>query len=536
MNVDAVSMIGTDLLLSFDVTVALPAGVTAGPADLVRFDGTAFSLFFDARAGGIPAGLDVDAAHHIESTGRLLLSFDGAGSVGGVNFTKADVVEFDPATGGWRMAVDHGARRDWAGADLTSFWATASRFPVVLRPVNRRIAEGTPVAFRVMGTDPDGQRLTFGATGLPPGVGIDPATGRITGTPTFAAAGTYTVTVTASDGVLSQSKTSTWTVTNVNRVPVAASAAVTTVEDTPVVVTLSGSDPDGDPLTFTVTSGPAHGALTGTGTTRTYTPAANFGGTDTITFTVSDSTATSAPATVTITVTPGLTLRYWPDVTVVLGGRTVGGADVVQDDLAGTVTPVSIGTLPAGTRVDGYHVLPNGDQLLSFDVTVALPGGITAGPGDVVRFDGTVYTLDFDAAANGIPNGANVDAIAMAGADLLLSFDVTVSLPGGVTARSADLVRFDGSTFSMFFDSLTSEVPAGVNVEATHYFESADLLLLSFDGSGTVGGVTFGKADVLEFNRATGAWRMAVNNSSRAEWRGAALNGLWAAPTAVGPR
>jgi hypothetical protein len=51
----------------------------------------------------------------------------------------------------------------------------------------------------------------WSATGLPPGLSINPSTGRITGNPS--ATGTYTVTVVAAAGVGSTGFTSfTWTV------------------------------------------------------------------------------------------------------------------------------------------------------------------------------------------------------------------------------------------------------------------------------------------------------------------------------------
>src|SRR5262249_50885019 len=59
-------------------------------------------------------------------------------------------------------------------------------------------------ALQLSATDPDGDSLTFGATGLPPGLAVDPATGLVSGT--FASGGgTYHVTATASDGTLSSS-------------------------------------------------------------------------------------------------------------------------------------------------------------------------------------------------------------------------------------------------------------------------------------------------------------------------------------------
>ena len=66
------------------------------------------------------------------------------------------------------------------------------------------------------------------------------------------------------------------------------------------------TDPDGDALTATLVTGPAHGTAdpaTADGS-FTYTPTANFNGTDTFTYTVTDGTAHQHhAATVTITVT-----------------------------------------------------------------------------------------------------------------------------------------------------------------------------------------------------------------------------------------
>jgi len=96
------------------------------------------------------------------------------------------------------------------------------------------------------------------------------------------------------------------------RPPVALAANVSTREDTPRSITLSGDDPDGivgkdfnglDTLTFAVTREPAHGQLTGSEADWTYTPDQDFFGEDQIRFTVSDGFFTSEEAVVTIAVT-----------------------------------------------------------------------------------------------------------------------------------------------------------------------------------------------------------------------------------------
>lgn len=223
-------------------------------------------------------------------------------------------------------------------------------------------------------------------------------------------------------------------------------------------------------------------------------------------------------------------LRYSPDITVVLGNVTVTPENVAEDDLAGGVTLVNVGTVPTGTHVAAYDKLSNGDQLLAFDTDVSLPGNLTARPGDVVRFNGGTYALFFDAAANGIPLGVSTDALTVInGTDLLLSFDSTVTL-GAVTVEPKDLARFDGSNFTLFFDGSAAGVPPGLNLDAAFFLDSNGDLLVSFDGSGSVGGVPFDDEDVLEFNPNTASWALAYDGSvQQTGWPPADLNGLFAA-------
>ena len=88
----------------------------------------------------------------------------------------------------------------------------------------------------------------------------------------------------------------------------AANDSYTTAEDTPLTAPAPGvlandSDADGDTLTATLVSGPAHGtlALNANGS-FTYTPAANYCGPDSFTYTLGDGHGGSDTATVSITV------------------------------------------------------------------------------------------------------------------------------------------------------------------------------------------------------------------------------------------
>jgi len=93
-------------------------------------------------------------------------------------------------------------------------------------------------------------------------------------------------------------------VTYVDDPPTASDQSVTTPQDTPVAIPLLGSDPENDPLTWTIDTPPAHGTLSGAAPNLTYTPDAGYAGADSFAFHVSDCTSSSASATVSITVMP----------------------------------------------------------------------------------------------------------------------------------------------------------------------------------------------------------------------------------------
>ena len=94
----------------------------------------------------------------------------------------------------------------------------------------------------------------------------------------------------------------TLTVTPVNDAPTCQSAALAVDEDVPAPWAHLCSDIDGDPLTVSVITAPAHGTLNILSNPMLYTPAANTFGADSFTYRVSDGTVNSNNATVTVTI------------------------------------------------------------------------------------------------------------------------------------------------------------------------------------------------------------------------------------------
>jgi acylphosphatase len=164
--------------------------------------------------------------------------------------------------------------------------------------------EDEQVAVTLSGTDGDGERLEYELVRAPAHGTLAGKAPDLTYVPGAGYHGGDAFTFRVSDGKqLSAETTVSITVAPVNDVPSARAGWVTTTEDTPVEVVLSGEDADGDALTYTVVRAPAHGTLSGTPPRLLYTPAANASGVYTLTFRVSDGQGGSAEAMVSLTVT-----------------------------------------------------------------------------------------------------------------------------------------------------------------------------------------------------------------------------------------
>jgi VCBS repeat-containing protein len=219
-----------------------------------------------------------------------------------------------------------------------------------------------------------------------------------------------------------------------NQAPAAVGDAYSTAEDTARTVAAPGvlgddSDPDGDPLTAVLVAGPSHGTLTlNANGSFTYTPAANFNGSDSFTYRANDGTLTSNLATVTLTVTA---VNDAPSVTVA-PGTVLPGGPCGTDDRSGTInlTVADVDSQAAGLTLSASSsnktLVPNGNLVLggsganrtlkvtsvagrtgTATLTVTVSDGQPAGSGQV--------TITVRVGGNG-----NDTLTGVAGADLLL--------------------------------------------------------------------------------------------------------------------
>jgi hypothetical protein len=238
------------------------------------------------------------------------------------------------------------ANFQWTVADVTT--------PVVTAPANQTNNEGDVVSgVTVTATDADGDPLTFSATSLPAGLTIDATTGVISGTLTNQSAGTFTVTVNASDGANTGSATFQWTVADTTTPAVTPPANQTNNEgDVVTGVTVTATDADGDPLTFSATNLPAGLTINATTGVISGTLAAGSAGTYTVDVSASDGFNTGTASFTWTVVNPNTPVVTPPAAQTNNEGDVVSGVTVTATGGNGNPLTFSATNLPPGLAIN----------------------------------------------------------------------------------------------------------------------------------------------------------------------------------------
>ena len=206
----------------------------------------------------------------------------------------------------WKIVArdNHGAETE---GSVWSFTTLSNNAPIA-DSKNVTTQDNTPVVITLSGSDTETSviNLVFSVV-TQPGHGTlsgTPPNLTYTPNPDYIGSDSFTYTVTdrgdpdncgtpgpaCAEAKTSAPATVSIKITPVNDPPAAENKTVTTLEDTPVGITLSGSDTEtaAANLTFKVTSPPTHGTLSGTAPTLTYKPDHNYNGPDSFTYTVTD--------------------------------------------------------------------------------------------------------------------------------------------------------------------------------------------------------------------------------------------------------
>ncbi len=266
-----------------------------------------------------------------------------------------------------------------------------NRAPVLVPPAPGPLVIGSPASYALQASDPDGDPLTFSATGLPPGLSLDAATGVITGA--VATGGSYPVVVQVDDGRGGSASASfAWFV---GLPPPAVEPVASPLAAVGATVTYQASASGAGALLYQWNFGD------GTGDT-------GFSGAS------SASHAFAGPGVYTVTLTvqnpdgSATARQFWQAV----AGPVVAGRPRAS-------SPLALATTPAGARL--WAVNPDNDSVSVFDaaaLTKLAEIAVAAGPRSVsVAPDGRVWV-----------SGARASALSVISPDTL-AVEQTVALP-----------------------------------------------------------------------------------------------------------
>jgi hypothetical protein len=255
--------------------------------------------------------LNIDIAANFSDPEADALTFSASGLPASLAISVSGVITGMPVVADIGSHVISVTATDPGGAsvaDTLTLTVNANQAPVLDTPLNDQTAtEGDAFSIDVAGnfSDPEGNALTFSASGLPSSLTISTA-GTITGTPVSADVGVHVIAVTALDPAGATAVDSfVLTVESINLPPVLDSPIVdqtVVIADSINIDTSSNfSDPNGDTLTFTANGLPGSLSMTAGGVVIGVATVGDIG-IHSITVTATDPSGESVVDTFTLTV------------------------------------------------------------------------------------------------------------------------------------------------------------------------------------------------------------------------------------------
>ncbi len=416
---------------------------------------------------GLPAGLSLDTSSGLIS---------GTVSAGDANDSPYTVTV---------------SATDGNNTSTASFSWTITHI-LVTQPDDQISAPGATASLQVQASDPDGDALTYSATGLPSGLTIHAATGLISGTiaDDAGSATPFNVTVSVSDGVETATTSFSWSVTN-GKLTVDDPGNQSNAEGDTVSLQIGVSGGGSDAVyTFSATGLPvgldvdsSSGLISGT---VDYSDAETNGGSYQVTVMADDGNGDTGSTTFTWTISNTIQAPELDPISDQLNQVNDSvSLQVFASDPDGLTLTYSASGLPGGLSIDSSSGLiagtvgSNDDASSPYTVSVTVTNGtlsasqsfawivVTNGavtvtnPGDQVSAESNSVSLSISASSS----DGEIASYAATGLPAGLSIDTTTGLISG-TVNSGDS---QGGTNGLYTVTVTATDASG-NSGGTQFF------------------------------------------------------------------
>jgi hypothetical protein len=438
--------LGTDGTLS-----GTPADGTAGtyPITITATDANtatatqSFTLTVTATGPSITSASSISFAENaagtfsVTATGDTPITFTEVGPLpSGVSLGTDGTLAGTPATGTAGSYPITITATDANSNTATQAFAltVAASVPVFTSAASTTLTENTAGTFSVTATGD--APISFTETGgLPSGVSLG-SDGTLAGTPAFGSAGSYPITVTATDANTNTS-TQAFTLTVTTSGPVFSSAASTSFSETNAGTFAVSANGDG-PISYTEGGPLPSGVSLATNGTLAGTPAFGSAGSYPITITATDANAKTATQAFTLTVTTSGPV--FTSAASTSFSETGGGTFAVAANGDGPISYTETGSLPSGVSLATNGTLagtPGFGSAGTYPITITATDANSNTSTQSFTLTVTVSGPAFTSAASTSfsENIAGTFAVAASG-DGPITYTKTGTLPSGVTLAS----------------------------------------------------------------------------------------------------
>jgi len=383
------------------------------------------------------------------------------------------------------------------------------QFPVATEQ-SLSIDENTPISITLSGTDSNGLALSYS-------IGKQPDNGRLTGIlpdlnymPGKDFVGSDNFSFSVNNGIISSASAVVsinvvGTSSDNNAVPQAMGQSLNMRQGDHIAINLIGTDPDNDPLSYTIISDPANGELKGTAPNVIYTPNRVYVGNDRFTFIVNDGSVNSNEATVSIDIaaiagnTPPVaasqSVSTQENTAVTI---TLIGTDADGDSLSyAIVTSPAVGTLTGSGANRTYIPNPdaNGEDSFTFTVNDGMATSNLATVSIMIEEAGAPLTITTTSLMNGKEGDSYSQALSATGASLYTWSLASGTLPDGIRLAGANLNGTPTSSGSYEFTLQVSDSADNTRTDSqtfTLVIDEADSLELAIT-TGSLQGAIIGQ-------------------------------------------